>query len=298
MKHLLLLLMFSFFFISNTYTQLLLEVGAEWKYQIIYEFGIPIKKDVVKLVVVKDTILFGKSVQKLQVFKNPTLDINTEIFISNENQRVYYWEGLSQYLLYDFSLNKGDKYILRFPSGLSLPLPLKLTAEISIDSTNLINYNGKNLKVQYLSSKLQAFTIGKIATEGIGFDSFLLPTYDYPNSESNIFTNKMCFSYKNISIPPNGCNITNSLELSQQLQLVSAAVFNNDIVVNCSDNHCKKGIFNLYDTQGNLAATYSLLQNHDEYRFDISNLANGMYFWHLVLDDKTRQSGKVVVIKE
>jgi hypothetical protein len=63
-------------------------------------------------------------------------------------------------------------------------------------------------------------------------------------------------------------------------------------------NQYKKGIFNLYDTQGNLAATYSLLQNHDEYRFDISNLANGMYFWHLVLDDKIRQTGKVVVIKE
>ena len=60
----------------------------------------------------------------------------------------------------------------------------------------------------------------------------------------------------------------------------------------------QKGIFNLYDTQGNLAASYPLLQNHDEYRFDISNLANGMYFWHLVLDDKIRQTGKVVVMKE
>ena len=63
-------------------------------------------------------------------------------------------------------------------------------------------------------------------------------------------------------------------------------------------NQYKKGIFNLYDTQGNLAATYPLLQNHDEYRFDISNLANGMYFWHLVLDDKVRQTGKMVVMKE
>ena len=63
-------------------------------------------------------------------------------------------------------------------------------------------------------------------------------------------------------------------------------------------NQYKKGIFNLYDTQGNLAASYPLLQNHDEYRFDISNLANGMYFWHLVLDDKVRQTGKVVVMKE
>ena len=63
-------------------------------------------------------------------------------------------------------------------------------------------------------------------------------------------------------------------------------------------NQYKKGIFNLYDTQGNLAASYPLLQNHDEYRFDISNLANGMYFWHLVLDDKVRQTGKMVVMKE
>jgi Secretion system C-terminal sorting domain len=63
-------------------------------------------------------------------------------------------------------------------------------------------------------------------------------------------------------------------------------------------NQYKKGVFNIYDTQGKLAATYPLYINHDEYRFDISNLANGMYFWHLVLDDKIRQTGKVVVMNE
>ncbi len=60
----------------------------------------------------------------------------------------------------------------------------------------------------------------------------------------------------------------------------------------------QKGTFQLYDTQGNLAATYPLLQNQAEYRFDISNLPNGMYFWHLILDNKIRQTGKIVVIKE
>ena len=63
-------------------------------------------------------------------------------------------------------------------------------------------------------------------------------------------------------------------------------------------NNYQKGKYALYELQGRPIATYPLLPNHDEYHFDISHLQNGIYLWQLILDDKVRQSGKVVVLKE
>jgi hypothetical protein len=45
-------------------------------------------------------------------------------------------------------------------------------------------------------------------------------------------------------------------------------------------------------------SNFSLFEDQEEHRLDISHLQNGIYLWQLVLDDKVRQSGKVVVLKE
>ena len=63
-------------------------------------------------------------------------------------------------------------------------------------------------------------------------------------------------------------------------------------------NNYQKGKYIISDLQGRPIATYPLLPNHDEYRFDISQIQNGIHLWQLILDDKVRQSGKVVVLKE
>jgi hypothetical protein len=84
---------------------------------------------------------------------------------------------------------------------------------------------------------------------------------------------------KFLSIYPNPCSQFFTLKLNKS-------------------NLFQKGKILLLDLQGRNVGTYSVTNNHDEYRFDISNLANGMYFWHLVLDDKIRQTGKVVVMNE
>ncbi len=71
----------------------------------------------------------------------------------------------------------------------------------------------------------------------------------------------------------------------------------NDLTVTFKDNTYKKGTFHLTDLQGRRIATYPLLPEHEEYRFDISAIPNGMYFWQMVLDAKVQQTGKVVVLK-
>jgi hypothetical protein len=48
---------------------------------------------------------------------------------------------------------------------------------------------------------------------------------------------------------------------------------------------------------GQLVATFPILAGHDEYNFDISFLSQGLYVWHLRIDEKTRQSGRLVKIE-
>jgi hypothetical protein len=61
----------------------------------------------------------------------------------------------------------------------------------------------------------------------------------------------------------------------------------------------ERGTWDLYDMSGRLAASFPLLQGHDEYVFDISSVPNGVYVWHVSFDGRASgASGKLVVLKE
>jgi hypothetical protein len=59
-----------------------------------------------------------------------------------------------------------------------------------------------------------------------------------------------------------------------------------------------KGNIVFYDLNGRKITQFNLFEDQEEHRLDISHLQNGVYLWQLILDDKVRQSGKVVVLKE
>ena len=62
-------------------------------------------------------------------------------------------------------------------------------------------------------------------------------------------------------------------------------------------NRYRSGVWELYDIQGQRVVFYPVFENKSEYRYDISQLSNGMYFWRMVFDGKIGQSGKLVVLK-
>jgi hypothetical protein len=59
-------------------------------------------------------------------------------------------------------------------------------------------------------------------------------------------------------------------------------------------NQYQNGQMQLYNTQGQNVLSFPLLPDHDEYRFDISTLQNGLYIWNLVLDGKVKKIGKII----
>jgi hypothetical protein len=56
----------------------------------------------------------------------------------------------------------------------------------------------------------------------------------------------------------------------------------------------QQGNWLLYDATGKIAASFPILQGHDQYNYDIAHLPQGLYVWNLVLDNKIRQVGKLV----
>lgn len=59
-------------------------------------------------------------------------------------------------------------------------------------------------------------------------------------------------------------------------------------------NRYKRGIYEIYNMQGQLVSYFPIFEGKSEYRYDISNLSNGMYIWRVLFDGKIGQTGKLV----
>ena len=58
-----------------------------------------------------------------------------------------------------------------------------------------------------------------------------------------------------------------------------------------------QGTWQLHSATGQVVASYPVLSGHSEYQFALPDLPNGLYVWHLTLDGRVRQNGKLVVLR-
>ena len=226
-----------------------------------------------------------------------------------DGEKVFYFDEEKQKfkMIYNFAAKKGDIWFLsHWKTGAGKGF-MKDSSQIKVDSVYTTLIAGVSRKVQNISIKKLMPNGGNSVLwfskniEGIGNEFFILPGFsccEFPYVGLRCYeSNGQKFS----TLKPNEiCDKQGLITKTEDIQEenVFLSLDRQNAFLKFENQTFQKGIFNLYDTQGNLAATYPLLQNHNEYRFDISNLTNGMYFWHLVLDDKVRQTGKMVVMKE
>jgi hypothetical protein len=57
----------------------------------------------------------------------------------------------------------------------------------------------------------------------------------------------------------------------------------------------KTGYWQLFNITGQQVARFELQKGHQEYNFDLGDLAKGLYFYSVQLDGRLAQSGKLVV---
>lgn len=248
-----------------------------------------------------DTIINAVKYKKIEAnFKDKKTPYTFKkvIFFRQEGTKIYSLkEDMKERLLWTIGAEKKDTFIAQSD---------KYTYFASTDSSKNTTFSNKKIKTTWItgeSPQVKGLFKGKIYDYYAPQKGFFFADCWHGLEECNRY--ELC-TYKDeltgeIKFSTN-CDqfIVDVKENINALQNVEVfpnpAASNLQIKLKISD--FQKGIFHLYNIQGNLAATYPLSENQSEYRFDISNLSNGMYFRHLILDDKTRQTGKIVVMKE
>ena len=296
MKHLFSIILIFKFLVLNAQVEFA-PVGATWYFSVLGP-GIPgLAWDAAKFECTGTKDIQGKTCKEIKGIGSFFQDGEKVFYFDEEKQKFK--------MIYNFAAKKGDTWFLSpWKTGMGKGF-LKDSSQIKVDSVYTTLIAGVSRKVQDIIIKKPingnpVLWFSK-NIEGIGNEFFILPGFgccEFP------YVGLRCYEgngQKFSRLKPNEfCDKQGKLSKTEDTQEVNASLSldRQNAFLKFENQTFQKGIFHLYDTQGNLTASHPLLQNHDEYRFDISNLTNGMYFWHLVLDDKVRQTGKVVVMKE
>jgi len=236
---------------------------------------------------VSDTIITGKSCKVLIEVERSYSDTAATFkhYMYSENDSVFFYKDNAFHLLYDFGADTGDTVVLDyFLTGEGMPLLM------IIDSTGIININGDERKVQYIScGDGLVIEFGGPVIEGIGSSYFLFPTYDgtvngplrcYQDDAIGLYIN---YFYPNYGWNYEDCNqIITGIEESESI--TSFAIYPNpsshQIFIK-SDNPQTK--YKILDTQGNLVkqglTDISVGINIEELRI-------GFYFIQLITDNQ------------
>lgn len=198
------LIIILFLFVTLSYSQDFGKKGTVWQHCYLEEFGpSPLKHDYIEVQSLTDTVVQNLQCHELFLTHEPReFGTAKSIVICNERDRVYYLENDSLHLLYNFSLGKGDRYLLRYPivfdsSYLHLFPNNPIYFDILIDSISYVTINGQLLKKQHITignPGFSHFVMDKYVTEKFGYENWILPNWECFSCERHIFEG--LYSYK------------------------------------------------------------------------------------------------------
>lgn len=247
-----------------------LSVGNTWNYNYYYYISSPnaIHK-VASMEVAKDTVVAGYGCLKLtQTEGTPCTTISSNI-IREEQNRIYYWRSSSSSfeLLYDFNLNDGESYVMRTDNDSSV---------ITIDSTSTLNFNGNDLKVQYISSENDIVEIYGATVQGIGNLRFFFPGHGtcdpFHYDGVRCFTNDDGTLYFNVS----DCEVISGIT---KINMNEVQIYPNptiDFITISNYFESDMVLYEIIDLRGKviLSSTNTEASN----QFDVGSLQKGYYF--------------------
>jgi len=126
-------------------------IGATWHYTEKFSFWHVYDEDYIKFESVKDTMMMGKNCRKItKRHKLVCNDRPLNEFMYQENGKVYFYDPHFEafQVLYDFSANQFDSWTILVKDD---PLRNVDTLTIVVDSTDMVNINGTDLKQLYIT---------------------------------------------------------------------------------------------------------------------------------------------------
>jgi len=168
--------------------------GTSWKHCLTPEFS-PLT-ELIHVVSEESTTFQGNECYILRAeefwkFAGATVD---SVIICNIGDQVYYAEGDSLHLVYDFSVQAGGKYTMRFPLELNPAFAQwfpeeSLYWDIYVDSVKTVEIDGISLRRQYIhyfdENRGHAIWLRRYVTERIGYQTWILPFLSIDWAEYN-----------------------------------------------------------------------------------------------------------------
>lgn len=154
-------------------------IGATWHY---LHGGPELVTELILMESVKDTIILGMTVRKITQILFHDHDGATEdlgdIFLLQENNKIYYFMQDSFHLLYDFDAKVGDTIRILNHPRLYYPPEKSSSTFVIVESVSTIDLNGEIRRTQELSPDLMSIShFGQTVIEGIGSRYYLIPYF-------------------------------------------------------------------------------------------------------------------------
>ena len=261
-------------------------VGAEWYYErqiFNYENWCydGITYDRFRSLDVKD--INGWQCKEIELFKNVDCDGNVNPsyetrYINQEGDKIYEVIDGERHLLYDFSKQVGEYWLVKNNSEYIDGIDTIFVKEIK--ETTLADGNIRRMFVTSSNGTTESMLYCTNIIEGIGMDKSVFPFYELmgppPCKQGDI----RCYSIdENYLITSDTeCDYEKPLlinELVSEYVAINTVVVNNLEIFFNEDNHCIKNI-DIYSMTEKLVYKSESLDN--SFYIDLSNQTNGIYF--------------------
>jgi len=228
-----------------------------------------------------------------------------EITICNIGNQTYFVENDSLQLLYDFDLEPGDTFAINLPellfehyAGLLMSHEnfdlAKTPGKVIIDSIEIIEINGTNLKRQHFIyiGPYNYVTGGRYATEYLGFEYFIFPYISVDYAEINPYSDLISYSDNYIQYDSEKeCTTSANQNLSYSENLKT---FPNPVNDNLYfDNKSEIREIQIYDSTGNLTNTY---KHPISKPLNLSRNNSGVFFIRFIMSDYSELIKRIIKI--
>lgn len=170
----------------------------------------PLRYDNLTVESVADITFNGLEGNTLRITKTTYygFPIQDEINIIRDGKKVFYEEDGTLYLLYDFNLNAGDTYQVRYPvkfdsRNIENAEWFEPYIDIKVESVEFVNVGGTILKKQFISTESNLYRVGNYALECIGYEYWILPFYNCDACETYYFNGLIKYKDPNLEVISN-----------------------------------------------------------------------------------------------
>jgi hypothetical protein len=279
-------------------------VGAKWTYQQESYLGPLVFQDIKKAVCEKDTLVGGKLCSKIKFEFNICYGQGNPMFVYKENTKVYFYNDNQFLLLHDY---QGSNWTVTYKSeanNKSETLYLNVLGRKSIVTPNGKKINQQTVAISYLdlAGEVKPYMTTTLF-ENIGFPFHLFPKQTQQPCDPGAFIDTIrCYEDSKMGLVKFVSGDCDKISSTQQsIDNQSIKVFPNpvcrELSLDFGSSEFNDGVLRVFNFQGQEVRIFPLIPSSSIQHFEVESLYEGVYFWQVDLDKKTKKIGRFIIIK-